>query len=383
MISPQFHPLVGGYERAALRLSGALTEKGHDVTVVTERRQKNWPKNETINTIKIKRLWCLHRPHIHQITSLLSLGTFLLLKGRHYQIWHIHQYGLQALLVIGLGKLLNRPVILKLTSSASMGIGQSISRLPLPGLCRVLLKQVKQVIAMTRETRAEAIRFGIQEQNISCIGNGIDTVRFRPVNKEVRASIRKNHDIRVSGIVMAVGRLSQEKNHFGLIEAWQKAHLDLPDGWLLIIVGDGPLKKTLKEYIATNDLDNSVFLAGHRDNVEEWLAMADIYVLASHNEGLSNTMLEAMACGLPAIATEVSGATENIGENDAGIVIPCGDTLALASAIQQLATQEELRHQKGRRGREVIMKKFSLGKVTDQFLQLYQRLINKEAVKSP
>src|ERR1041384_7013195 len=93
MISPQFRPIVGGYERAAERVSAALAEAGLSVVVITERRDHTWPATECIDGYDVRRLFCLYRRHLHVITSLFSFARFLLFHGRDFDIWHVHNYG--------------------------------------------------------------------------------------------------------------------------------------------------------------------------------------------------------------------------------------------------------------------------------------------------
>ncbi len=382
MISPQFHPLVGGYERAAMRLSGALAAQGSKVTVITEHRDKRWPRKETIDGFHVRRLWCLYRPRIHIVTSLCSMCLFLMLHGRQYQVWHVHQYGLHAVFSIIMGKLFNRPVVMKLTSSGDQGLTQTTSTLPLPKLCLAVLSRVDAVVAMTRETRQEAVEFGLPVSRINMIGNGIDTDRFHPVDTKQQSALRKKHNIQARGLVIWIGRLSQEKNSDGLLKAWRLALPRLLDGWRLVVVGDGPMYSTLQEFITEGGTSGSVQFVGKQNNVEEWLAMADIYVMTSHNEGLSNTMLEAMATGLPVVTTRVSGTIENIEEPCAGIVVPCGDMAAIANSLVSLATNTGLREQQGRNGHYVIEKRFSLSHITARFLVLYQRLASRSDKKN-
>jgi hypothetical protein len=108
MLSPQFHPIVGGYERAAERLSGALAKLAVDVAVITERREATWPVVEAAGGVKIYRLCCIYRRYLHMVSSLLAFAWFLLWRGRRFDVWHVHQYGLHALLAVALGEALRR-----------------------------------------------------------------------------------------------------------------------------------------------------------------------------------------------------------------------------------------------------------------------------------
>ena len=376
MISPQFHPIIGGYERAAFRLSTALTNQGCTVTVLTERRKKNWKKNDIINKFQVIRLWCIHKPHLHQLTTLFSFAIFLLSKGQRYHFWHVHQYGLIALLTIILGKCFRKPVVLKLTNSGSQGLEVTCTALPFPKFAKTILRHVDMVVALTQETKQEALKFGIPPDRITLIGNGIDGGLFHPANSHTRLWLRKNNDIQAEGIAIWIGRLRKEKNPEGLLNAWLQAFPRMPKGWKLILVGEGPLLPVLQSFIEQHKLHETVMLVGKQNNVEEWLAMADIYVTTSHNEGLSNTMLEALATGLPVIATKVSGVKENIEQTGAGIVVEIGDMNAIGSAFIQLTQNPSLRKKLGHKGRTIFNQKFTLTKVATSYQEMYKTILS-------
>ena len=126
MIAPQFRPLVGGYERAAERLAEELVSLGHEVTVIADCRDKCWPRMETTNGVTVRRLWCIYRTGLHLLTALLSHAAFLLLNGRRYDVFHIHQYGYHAAVTVVIGRLLRRPIILKITNTGAQGIEQAL-----------------------------------------------------------------------------------------------------------------------------------------------------------------------------------------------------------------------------------------------------------------
>jgi len=149
---PQFRPLVGGYERAAERLSAALAEAGLHVVVITERRERAWPAVELIDGYEVRRLSCLYRRHLHAVSSLLSFAGFLLRHGRAFDIWHVHQYGSHATLAIALGKLLHRPVVLKLTNSAAMGIEKALGNGIVGRITAFFHQRVSACIAVSEET---------------------------------------------------------------------------------------------------------------------------------------------------------------------------------------------------------------------------------------
>lgn len=379
MISPQFRPIVGGYERAAERLSAELVRLGHEVTVISERRDRSWPAREQQDGVMVRRLRCIYRPHFHQVTSLAAFALFLFTQGWRFNVWHIHQYGSHAVLAVVLGKLLHRPVVLKLTSSKDQGIQQVSVDMPLAGPARAWLQEIDAVVATTRETRAEAQAFGIQDDRVYVVGNGVDTQIFHPRSDNERLGIRRQLRVDADGIVVFVGRLSKEKNPDGLLRAWQMALPNLPAGWKLVLVGDGPMRGELEALVDEERIRDTVLFTGMQTNVEYWLGAADVYVLASHREGLSNTLLEAMASGLPVVSTRVSGVRETVEEVGAGLVVDVGQKDQLANALIQLANDSSLRSQMGCAGRTVILKTYSINHVAVLHERLYEKLLAEKS----
>jgi glycosyltransferase involved in cell wall biosynthesis len=377
MVSPQFRPVVGGYERAAERLCKALASGGHTVMVLAERRQRDWPCVERDGAIEIRRWWCWYRPRFHTATSLIGLLWNLLRIGRRFDVWHIHQYGIHAALAVALGRLMQRPTILKLTSSSYGGIGEALRAGRLARVMTALHRCASAVAVPSQETLAEALAFGYPKARVHLLRNGVDTDRFCPVSDVDRRRARAKLGIENAPTVLAVGRLALEKNFGGLLNAWALASARLSEQWRFIVVGDGPVRLALSEHLTRLGLQDQVRLVGQQSNVEDWLSCADVFMQASHREGLSNTMLEAMSAGLPVVITAVSGAQECVGETGAGIVVPVGDTDALAEALLRLASDRAQRATCGAAGRRAIEKNYSIGQVACSHEALYRSLIDQ------
>jgi glycosyltransferase involved in cell wall biosynthesis len=371
MISPQYKPIVGGYERAAERLSVALVERGHSVTVASERRSLAWARREMENGVEVRRWFCVYRPTLHILSSLLALAWFLLRRGRGFEVWHVHQYGPHAALTVAMAKVLRRPVVLKLTSSGRQGINRTLSQGRFPGLVSYLHKKVSAIVALTRETAAEAEAFGIPASRIAVLGNGVDTQTYRPRSAAERLALRRELGLVAPHCLISVGRLATAKNVAGLLTAWSLAAPRLGDGWQLVIVGDGPLRSPLLEQFAATGLSDSVRWVGYQSNISDWMGAADAYVMASDLEGLSNTMLEAMATGLAVLTTQVSGTVELVAEPGCGFVVPVGDMAGLAEAMVTCAADPRKRVSMGQSGRALIEKRFTISSIASAYEILY------------
>jgi glycosyltransferase involved in cell wall biosynthesis len=373
MISPQFRPVVGGYERAAERLCGALAAAGLRVVVITERRQQAWPAVESVAGFEIRRLPCWYRRRVHALTSLASFASFLLRHGREFDVWHVHQYCRHAALAVAMGKLLDRPVVLKLTSTGVAGVAGRPRRGGSP-LLASLHRHVSACVAVSDETRALAIGLGIAADRIHDIPNGVDGVQFAPALAAAREAARRQLGLGGERVVLYVGRMSPEKNLSGLLDAWQLVARDDRGRARLVLVGDGPDHARIRRNAADPRLAGTVHLAGQRDDVETWYRAADVFVLASHFEGLSNAMVEAMASGLPVVSTRVSGSAILVEPPASGLVVDPGDPAALAGALRDLLARDDVRDELGRNARRKFEARFSLDSVSRQTIELYRAL---------
>lgn len=375
MISPQFRPIVGGYERAAERLSCALAEVGLRVVVLTERRDHAWRAVECVDGFEVRRLSCLYRRRLHAVTSLLAHAAFLLRHGRGFDIWHVHQYGYLSALAVTLGKLLRRPVVLKLMNSADMGIEKAFGGGIVGRILGFIHRRVSACIAISDETREEAIDFGIPPERIHLIPNGVNRSQFTPPSPKERSAARSALGLDHDRVVLFVGRLSAEKNPLGLLDAWMAVDKDVRAGALLALVGGGPQWEQVQARARAPTLVSSVHLAGQRNDVATWYRAADIYVISSNNEGLSNSMIEALASGLPVISTRVSGSSVLAEHPNAGLVVEVGNVKNLAGAMEALLSDESMRVRLARNARQRFELRFSLEMLSKKMILLYEGLL--------
>jgi glycosyltransferase involved in cell wall biosynthesis len=377
MISPQFRPIVGGYERAAERLSKALSEKGHEVMVCAERRHAVWARKEELDGVLLHRWWCIYRPGWHILTSLAALFILLLRYGRNYNVWHVHQYGMHAALAIMMGKFLHRPVVLKSTSTKEQGLKSVIAKGKLSVLVAALHRRSDAVVALTRETAAEAESFGIPKERIHVLGNGVDTETYRLRGEIERKQLKRQLGLGKAPVVIFVGRLTEAKNIEGLMKAWQLTVNRLPVAWQLVVVGDGPLLSTGMHLAKEFGISDSVQFVGQQPNVEQWMGAADLYVSTSWREGLSNTLLEAMATGLPVVVTRVSGVPELVEATGAGEVVETGDMEGISEALTALICNKEKRDNCRTNGRNAISRLYSIKNIASKYHSLYGQLCNE------
>jgi glycosyltransferase involved in cell wall biosynthesis len=209
---------------------------------------------------------------------------------------------------------------------------------------------------------------GIPADRIRVIRNGVNLARFAGLRTASAGTFSGSGGRRV--VLGAAGRLIDVKDHATFIDA---VHLlrDRGRPVAAIIAGDGPLRGQLEAHIARLRLQGSVRLLGHRGDLETVLRALDIFVQPSKSEGMSNTILEAMASGLPVVATRVGGADEMIVDGETGILVPPADSERLADALERLIGDAELRHTMGCAATRRASREFSLAHMIDGYQSFY------------
>jgi len=205
------------------------------------------------------------------------------------------------------------------------------------------------------------------------IYNGIDTQRFLSLGPK---------KIKYSGerlILINIARFSFEKNHRLLIEAFEKALMELSN-MELWLVGDGSLRQEMELLVQRKGLADKVKFLGIRSDIPELLHQADMFVLSSDYEGFGLVVAEAMAAGVPVIATAVGGVPEVLGYGKYGILVPPGNAEALAKAIVELAKDEKKRAELSERGRKIAVERFDIRNTVREYEKLYISLLEKKNI---
>lgn len=219
---------------------------------------------------------------------------------------------------------------------------------------------------------------GIPAGKVRHICNGVDTDRFRPRRAgEPRALPPDLHDPSAT-IVMSVTRFAPIKDPLNLVEAFiglRAASGEAGAHLRLVMIGDGELHAQAVARLEQAGLGSSAWLPGTRSDVPALLRSADVFVLGSLREGISNTILEAMASGLPVVATDTGGNAELIAAGQTGALVPPGDAKALAAAIASYGCDPELRVLHGSRARARAVERFSIAAMLNGYRNLYDQYL--------
>lgn len=237
---------------------------------------------------------------------------------------------------------------------------------------------VHHYVTVSQDLRRYMVeRVGIRERRVTAICNGVDTDRFQPGPPP--ADLPLPDSFATPGIVRigTVGRLQPVKDQATLVDACALLASRRPElraRLRLLVVGDGPLRSALAERVDAAGLDDITLFTGATDRVADWLRAIDVFVLPSLNEGISNTLLEAMASGLPALVTPVGGNVELLSDGVTGHSFPIRDAVALAARIESYLDDMTLRDRQGAAARQRAEQVFSLRAMVDAYGALYRRL---------
>jgi glycosyltransferase involved in cell wall biosynthesis len=242
---------------------------------------------------------------------------------------------------------------------------------------RLSARLCRTIVVVGEKDREQGLALGIgRPDQYELIRSGIEIDRYRsgPDRHEARRRLGVPADAFVVG---TVGRLARQKAPLDLLAGFRILAAGRPDAHL-VLVGDGPQRGEVEREVAQAGLSDRVHLLGLRTDVPDILPAFDVFALASRWEGLPRVFPQAMAAGLPVVATRVGGAADAITPGENGWLVDVGDTPALASRLMALAADPALRRSMGERGRERV-EEFSARRMVDQLEVLYTRLVGSRA----
>jgi glycosyltransferase involved in cell wall biosynthesis len=232
-----------------------------------------------------------------------------------------------------------------------------------------------RLLMLTPTEKEDHIKFGVAAPSkLTVVHSGVPLERFLNVNVD-RASKRREWGLGEDDrVCICVARLEPIKGHEYLIAAVPEALRSVPNA-KLVLVGDGELRKKLEALATDLGVRDAVVFTGLRDDTPELLAMSDVFALASINEGMGRVLVEAMAVGLPTVATDVGGVSTVVVDGKTGFLVPPENPHALAEAMVKLLKDAKLRSQMGEAGRKRVDPDFGVETMIDKITSVYEAMI--------
>lgn len=356
---------TGGAEHQARLQAETLARRGHEVHVVCPRQGREG--SGRVGQVAVHRLWRINHRPFQTATAALSLGCFLLLRGCRYDLVHVHIADSRAHVAAFFSRLHRRPLYIKVAGGGPRGDIGKMRRFS--WLTRYYgLRRAACIQAISAEIAAQATALGIAPAKVAAIPNGFDPAVFRPASDSERAELRRQLGLPLDRpIVLYVGRIAGHKGIPSLVRIWPA----IRDRFQAecVVVGYRALEDP---YDVPAD-SPGLTCRDWTEDPSQYYRAADVFVHPSISEGMPNSILEAMACGLPVVATNVGGVPEIILDKSLGSLVPAGDDRALEDALADLLSDDR-RREIGQRAAVSVAARFSLDTVVEMIEARYEAI---------
>lgn len=352
---------LGGGERHLADLANALARRGHEVYAALRPRS---PLAAELTEVSPENIFAVRLRNALDLRSAHALARFV--RARRIEVVHAHVARDYPLAAMACWR--NRRAKLVVTRHVLFRLNR---------LHALTLARASRVIAVSRAVeRALLAQKIFPPRKVTVIPNGIDWRRFDAVG--ARAEFR--HRLKIapgSKVVGTVGELKRQKGQEDFLRAAARVARE-DRSCHFVIAGGGERRAALERLAAELRLKNRVTFTGWVDEVAPLLGALDLYVSASHTESFGLAIVEAMAAGLPVVATATEGAREIIDDGETGLVVPVGDQEALAASILRLLKDEAERARLGGRARAAAHERFSLDRMVDATEKVYEEMMSAE-----
>lgn len=383
LVTRRFWPLIGGAERVMAELAHALQEQGANVTILTAQWERSWPREIVHRGVRVVRL---PQPSLRFWGTwryMRELNRWLTEHRSEFDLVYVSMLKHDAYVAVGAGKRLGFPVALRAEGPGLTGDVHWQLRNRFGWRIRNQCYKADAVIGPSPIIHRELIAAGYPRDRAHYLPNAVPLPK-RPsaeIKTASRTALADAHPLMSAGeapVALYAGRLHEAKGLADLVNAWAIVSERRPDARLWL-AGEGPLRDALFRQVADLGLDGRVVLCGAFDAVDELLAAADTFVLPSYEEGMSLALLEAMAAGVPVIASDIPANRELIEPDRNGLLVPTRDPNALGTAILRLWDGPAFAKSLAEAARERVEREFALPIRAKEHLDLFERLIARRS----
>lgn len=365
----------------AERLALALAREGNTVEILT-RRIPGTPRSESEGNVKITRLPTLEAQRLKLLALVPSVFGAVLARRGWFDVVHTHQAFHPSFAAVSAASYVDKPSVVKVGNSGpGFDLDLFATSFPRP-LCRWMVRrlasQARCFISLNDDIERRLRQHGVSPQRIRAIPNGVPVQQPQTPDRRAEARIALGLSPHAP-MLISVGNLHPKKNQAVLIEALRiLAGMGLHP--TLILAGEGPLKASLGRHATDLGVSEQVRFLGSVADLWPYLYAADVFVMTSLHEGLSNALLEAMAVGLPVVATNVPGNRTVIQDGRDGFLVSNGDALHLAQALKVMLTDRKLALALGASAHRTVRERYDITHIAAQYRDLYAELVENAAM---
>ena len=366
-----FHPVESGAERQALAQGKELVRLGHTVHVVTH-ALPGLPDEEDVAGVRVHR-WVRSsaRGPMFGVSFVAgAVRALRRLRARHgLDVVHTHQALWEGVAagVARCGLLRGVPTLVQPASSGYYGEAEELARTKGAGVLRRLILRNDAFVAISADIERQWLALGVPARRMVRIASGVEGGHFRP------GGPGPGCDRPGGPQVVFTGRLHPQKNLDVLIDAWRA--VAGATGASLVLVGQGPERERLAAKVEALGVRDHVRFTGPVADVAEALRAADVFVLPSVAEGMSNSLLEAMATALPSVASDIGGNQDLLGPGGAGVLVAGSSPESWAEALIGLLNDPARRARLGAAARRRVDEEFDIARVVARYVALYRELV--------
>ncbi|RQD75071.1 MAG: glycosyltransferase family 1 protein [Candidatus Syntrophonatronum acetioxidans] len=301
---------------------------------------------------------------------------------KKYKIDLLHLHGYKAGLIGRLAARISRdiPVVLTLHNFRDYQRKSILPGFCFTGIEKILSRKTDTIITVSQALKEDLLsNLGIEENRVVRIYNGIDYLKYSSFQKgfSIEPVRTRGKDNNVKGLVVgAAARLAPQKGiEDFLIASKLVLQKDIKKKVRFLIAGEGPLRKSLEDQVRKLGMHKYVFFLGYVDNMPEYLSSLDLFVLPSRSEGLSITLLQALAVKRPVVATETGGVPEIVSHGSTGYLVSAANPFSMAEGIEKMLNNAHLRNSLAQRGQELVRENFTREKMVERTRALYEEIL--------
>jgi glycosyltransferase involved in cell wall biosynthesis len=354
------------------------------IKILTTSTTEGLPVHDRVEGVPVTRVRIDRSRAWPALSSLRQMTAALLRLLPDTALVHIQGFSTKNLLIVMMARFWARPVVLHL-QTAKHDEPQTI-RAQGPHAWWAF-RSADRYVAVSRGLADRYLEAGMPPDRIEVIPNGVDTARFRPATGDERRQLRRSLDLPVDRrVILFVGVMSVDKQPHVLLEAWLALAPEQRRQTTLVFVGatdprlyelQDRLIEQLTEKLSGIEGGDAVRFVAPTSEIEHYYRAADLLVMPSLREGLPNVVLEAMACGLPVVASRLPGSTDTmIADGVNGRLLTPGDTAGFASAIGDILGNPQDAARLGAEARRTIEEHYRIERVAERWLSVYERVLS-------
>ena len=380
LVTRRFWPLVGGAEIVMANLSSEFQQRGLQCQILTAQWEPSWPSEFVHREVPVVRLRNPRQRVWGTLRYLKSLSRWLKDHADKIDLVYVSMLKHDAYMATKVCQQLKIPVVLRAEGGGETGDCHWQTTARFGNSIRHRCKTAAAVVAPSRAIIEELQMAEYATKQLHQIPNGVPIPAANCSDSQQlarQALAEANRDLAVSPqekIVAYTGRLDRNKGLFDLIEAWPNVVTQWPESQLWL-VGEGPDRDGLFQRIRDLELQGRVIVPGAFDDVEEVLRAANLFILPSYFEGLSISLLEAMAHGVPALASDIPGNNDLITSGVNGGLFPAGNVQAISQSIQEALASPDRSASWASEALQMVQDKYSLTSMVEAHLALFEQLV--------